>query len=82
MWLKISFLLLFTNFPGVEYSDKDLISVRIKALNPGKAKIHATVILSCGQKITNSVEVVGKYEMLQYINFLLQINMYGGVQCI
>ncbi|XP_020712667.1 nuclear pore membrane glycoprotein 210 isoform X1 [Ceratitis capitata] len=43
---------------GVEYGAADLISVRVKALNPGKAKIQATVELSTGHKITNSVEVV------------------------
>ncbi|XP_014100175.2 nuclear pore membrane glycoprotein 210 [Bactrocera oleae] len=43
---------------GVEYDTTDLISVRVKALNPGKVKIQATVELSTGQKITNSVEVV------------------------
>ncbi|XP_036332453.1 nuclear pore membrane glycoprotein 210 [Rhagoletis pomonella] len=43
---------------GVEYDSLDLTSVRIKALNPGKVKIQATVELSTGQKITNSVEVV------------------------
>lgn len=45
---------------GIEYSDTDLISVRIKALNPGKAKIQATVQLPGGQKISSFVEVVGK----------------------
>ncbi|XP_061397212.1 nuclear pore membrane glycoprotein 210 [Musca vetustissima] len=43
---------------GIEYSDTDLISVRIKALNPGKAKIQATVQLPGGQKISTFVEVV------------------------
>ncbi|XP_037824848.1 nuclear pore membrane glycoprotein 210 [Lucilia sericata] len=43
---------------GIEYSDTDLISVRIKALNPGKAKIQATVQLPGGQKISSFVEVV------------------------
>lgn len=48
-------------FPvGIEYSDNDLISVRIKALNPGKAKIQATVQLPGGQKISSFIEVVGK----------------------
>ncbi|XP_055917855.1 nuclear pore membrane glycoprotein 210 [Eupeodes corollae] len=49
---------------GIEYSDKDLISVRIKALNPGKAKVQATVILPSGQKLTASVEVV-VFKMLE-----------------
>lgn len=44
---------------GVEYADKDSISVRIKALNPGKAKITATVHTPNGRQ-TCSVEVVGK----------------------
>ena len=48
-------------FPGIEYADTDLISVRIKALNPGKAKIQATVQLPGGQKISTFVEVVGKF---------------------
>ncbi|XP_067631860.1 nuclear pore membrane glycoprotein 210 [Eurosta solidaginis] len=43
---------------GIEYGSVDLITVRVKAVNPGKAKIQATVELSNGQKITNSVEVV------------------------
>ncbi|TMW43037.1 hypothetical protein DOY81_011884 [Sarcophaga bullata] len=43
---------------GIEYSSTDLISVRIKALNPGKAKIQATVQLPSGQKISSFVEVV------------------------
>ncbi|XP_013110354.2 nuclear pore membrane glycoprotein 210 [Stomoxys calcitrans] len=43
---------------GIEYSDTDLISVRVKALNPGKAKIQATVKLPGGQKISTFVEVV------------------------
>lgn len=41
----------------------DLISVRIKALNPGKAKIQATVQLPSGQKISSFVEVVGKIDL-------------------
>ncbi|XP_054736969.1 nuclear pore membrane glycoprotein 210 [Anastrepha obliqua] len=43
---------------GVEYESSNLISVRVKAVNPGKAKIQATVELPTGQKITSSVEVV------------------------
>ncbi|XP_055379498.1 nuclear pore membrane glycoprotein 210 [Condylostylus longicornis] len=42
---------------GVEYSDRDLITVRVRALNPGKAKIQANVILSGGKKLTASVEI-------------------------
>lgn len=44
---------------GVEYADKDSISVRIKALNPGKAKIVATVVTPNGRQ-SCSVEVVGE----------------------
>lgn len=44
---------------GVEYADKDSISVRIKALNPGKARIVATVITPNGRQ-SCSIEVVGK----------------------
>lgn len=45
---------------GVEYADKDSISVRIKALNPGKAKIVATVVTPNGRQ-TCSTEVIGEY---------------------
>ena len=44
---------------GVEYNDDDLISVRVKGMNPGKAKIHATMTLPGGQKLTTGVEVTG-----------------------
>lgn len=62
---KILFLIkfvfvLYILSEGIEYSDTDLIAVRIKALNPGKAKIQATVQLPGGQKISTFVEVVGK----------------------
>lgn len=69
---------------GIEYADKDSISVRIKALNPGKAKIVATVITPNGRQ-SCSVEVVGTY--LYYIISI--IHMYElrveknvfGVRC-
>lgn len=50
---------------GVEYADKDSISVRIKALNPGKAKIVATVVTPNGRQ-TCSVEVIGKLQCIVY----------------
>lgn len=44
---------------GIVYGARDSISVRVKALNPGKAKLVATVVTSSGkQRIF--VEVVGE----------------------
>lgn len=43
---------------GIEYADKDSISVRIKALNPGKAKIVAHVLTPNGRQ-SCSVEIIG-----------------------
>lgn len=57
---SLNLYLLYILSEGIEYSDTDLIAVRIKALNPGKAKIQATVQLPGGQKISTFVEVVGK----------------------
>uniref|UniRef100_A0A1A9WQW2 BIG2 domain-containing protein n=1 Tax=Glossina brevipalpis TaxID=37001 RepID=A0A1A9WQW2_9MUSC len=42
---------------GISYDDTNLVSARLKALNPGKAKVSASVILPGGQKISTSVEV-------------------------
>ncbi|KAI9583399.1 hypothetical protein GQX74_005147 [Glossina fuscipes] len=43
---------------GINYDDTNLVTARLKALNPGKAKVLASVILPGGQKISTSVEVV------------------------
>lgn len=50
-------LLIFLLFSGIEYTEKDMISVRIKGLNPGRTKIRATLILSNGVKYTSFIEV-------------------------
>lgn len=42
---------------GVEYKEQDAISVRIKALNPGKAKLHAVVLATGGLKFSTSLEI-------------------------
>lgn len=44
---------------GIEYDSNDAISVRVKALNPGKAKLQATVVTPHGKQQL-FVEVVGK----------------------
>ncbi|CAD7078083.1 unnamed protein product [Hermetia illucens] len=49
---------------GIEYTEHDLISVRVKALNPGKARIQASIILPGGQRLSSSVEVV-VFKMLE-----------------
>ncbi|XP_068145657.1 nuclear pore membrane glycoprotein 210 [Drosophila tropicalis] len=44
---------------GIEYQNSDLISVRIRALNPGKVTISASVRLADGTKLpTASVELI------------------------
>ncbi|ALC40423.1 gp210, partial [Drosophila busckii] len=44
---------------GIEYQSSDLISVRIRALNPGKVTITATVQLADGVKLpSSSVELI------------------------
>lgn len=42
---------------GVEYKERNAISVRINALNPGKAQLHAVVLASNGLKFTANVEI-------------------------
>uniref|UniRef100_A0A336L337 CSON002297 protein n=1 Tax=Culicoides sonorensis TaxID=179676 RepID=A0A336L337_CULSO len=42
---------------GVEYKERNAISVRIHALNPGKAQLHAVVLASNGLKFTANVEI-------------------------
>lgn len=44
---------------GIEYLATDAISVRIRALNPGRAYIQ-TVIRSSAGRFTTSVEVTGE----------------------
>lgn len=56
------FIFVFFSFlKGIEYTDKDLITVRVKALNPGKARIQAIAVLPGGQRFTSTVDVSGKY---------------------
>lgn len=50
---------------GIVYGARDAISVRVKALNPGKAKLIATVVTSLGkQRIF--VDVVGKWKTTRF----------------
>lgn len=62
IYISISiFLSLPVCLAGIEYQSTDLISVRIRALNPGKVTITATVQLSDGVKLpSSSVELIGK----------------------
>lgn len=45
---------------GIEYTGSDLISVRVKALNPGKANIQAIVTTPKGKQ-TIFVEITGTH---------------------
>lgn len=42
---------------GIEYDKIDSISIRVNGLNPGKAQIYATVIISNGVKLNSTVKV-------------------------
>ncbi|XP_053685472.1 nuclear pore membrane glycoprotein 210 [Sabethes cyaneus] len=42
---------------GVEYREKDAIGVRVRALAPGKAILHVTLVTATGAKLTARTEV-------------------------
>lgn len=42
---------------GVRYSESNALSIRVRALSPGVAKLHVVVLSASGHRYTSTVEV-------------------------
>lgn len=49
---------------GVEYTEQDLITVRVRALKAGKAHLNAKVVAPNGKTFHSSVEITGEFGSL------------------
>uniref|UniRef100_A0A182NJ95 BIG2 domain-containing protein n=1 Tax=Anopheles dirus TaxID=7168 RepID=A0A182NJ95_9DIPT len=51
---------------GVEYLDRDAIAMRVKALAPGRATLHVTLVTPSGMKLTAKTDVT-VFRMLELV---------------